>query len=190
MIKNIEFKFVSNNFQRQLTDDIKAINNSDKVFVSADKSRNIYKMDKEQYTKLLNENITKADRKTNKISVKKINKDAKKIAKSLSIDDRVEKMQKSLTYITVKDHKDNFPHSISCRLINPSKTDIGKISKTIVDKIILQLVSSIKVNQWKNSDTVINWFKNIPEKKSCTFIVSNIENSYPSISLELFNKAL
>ena len=94
MIKNIEFKCVSNNFQRQLTDDIKAINNSDKVFVSADKSRNIYKMDKEQYTKLLNENITKAYRKTNKNSVNKINKDAKKIAKSLSIDDRVEKIQR------------------------------------------------------------------------------------------------
>ena len=43
MIKNIEFKFVSNNFQRQLTDCIKAINSSDNVFVSADKSRNIYK---------------------------------------------------------------------------------------------------------------------------------------------------
>ena len=106
MIKNIEFKFVSNNFQRQLTDDIKAINNSDKVFVSTDKSRNIYKMDKEQYTKLLNENITKAYRKTNKNSVNKINKDAKKIPKSLSIDGRVEKIQESQTYITVKDHKD------------------------------------------------------------------------------------
>ena len=106
MIKNIEFKFVSNNFQRQLTDDIKAINNSDKVFVSADKSRNIYKMDKEQYTKLLNENITKAYRKTNKNSVNKINKDAKKIPKSLSIDGRVEKIQESQTYITVKDYKD------------------------------------------------------------------------------------
>ena len=106
MIKNIEFKFVSNNFQRQLTDDIKAINNSDKVFVSADKSRNIYKMDKEQYTKLINENIAKAYRKTNKNSVNKINKDAKKIAKSLSTDGRVEKIQESQTYITVKDHKD------------------------------------------------------------------------------------
>ena len=181
---------MSNSFQRQLTNDIKTINSSDKVFVSADKSRNIYKMDKDQYTKLLNEIITKAYRKANKNFVNKINKDAKKIVKSISIDDRIEKTQESQTYITVKDHKDNFPHSISCRLINPSKTDIGKISKTIVDKIILQLVSSIKVNQWKNSDTVINWFKNIPEKKSCTLIVFNIENSYPSISLELFNKAL
>ena len=147
-------------------------------------------MDKDQYTKLLNEIITKAYRKTNKNFVNKINKDAKKIAKSLSIDDRVQKIQELQTYTTVKNHKDNFPHSIRCRLINPSKTDIEKISKTILDEIIIHLVSSIKVNQWKNSDSVINWFKNIPEKKSCTFIVLNIENFYPSISLELFNKAL
>ena len=86
---------MSNSFQRQLTNDIKTINSSDKVFVSADKSRNIYKMDKDQYTKLLNEIITKAYRKANKNFVNKINKDAKKIVKSLSIDDRIEKTQES-----------------------------------------------------------------------------------------------
>ena len=41
MIKNIEFKFVSNNFQKHLTNNIKAINCSDKVFI--DKSQDIYK---------------------------------------------------------------------------------------------------------------------------------------------------
>ena len=44
-------------------------------------------------------------------------------------------MQESESYITVKDHKKDFPHKISCRLINPSKSDIGKISKHILDKI-------------------------------------------------------
>ena len=28
-----------------------------------------------------------------------------------------------------KDHKDNFPHSVSCRSIIPSKADIGKTVK-------------------------------------------------------------
>ena len=48
-------------------------------------------MDKAQYTKLLNENITKAYSKTNKNCVNKINKDGRKIVKSLSIDDKIEK---------------------------------------------------------------------------------------------------
>ena len=65
-------------------------------------------MDKDQYTKVLHENITKAYRETNKNYVNKINKEASKIANSLSIDDRIEKIQESQTYITVKDHKENF----------------------------------------------------------------------------------
>ena len=65
-------------------------------------------MDKDQYTKVLHENITKAYRKTNKNYVNKINKEASKIAKSLSIDDRIENIQESQTYITVEDHKENF----------------------------------------------------------------------------------
>ena len=65
---------------------------------------------------------------------------------------------------------DDLTHSMSCRLINPSKTNIAKNSKAMLNKIKIQLLSSIKVNQWKKSDSVINWFKNIPEKKSCTLL--------------------
>ena len=58
-------------------------------------------MDKDQYTKLFNENITQPYRKTNKNCANKINKDASKIADSLSIDHRIEKIQELQTYITV-----------------------------------------------------------------------------------------
>ena len=102
----------------------------------------------------------------------------------------IDKIQELQIYITIKDHKYNFPHSISCRLINPSKTNIGKISKAILHKSNIRLVSSFKFNQWENNDSVINWFKNIPEKKLCTFIVFDIECLQPAISLELFYKAL
>ena len=44
------------------------------------------------------------------------------------------------SYITIKDHKDDFSHKISCRLINPSESDIGKISKVIIDKINTKLL--------------------------------------------------
>ena len=64
-------------------------------------------------------------------------------------------MQQSESYITVKDHKEDFPHKISCSLINPSKSGIGKISKHILDKINQQMRSETEVNQWKNSYEVI-----------------------------------
>ena len=42
-------------------------------------------------------------------------------------------MQESESYIIIKDHEEDFPQKISCRLINPSKSDIGKISKHILE---------------------------------------------------------
>ena len=59
MVKNIEFKNVKNKFQEKLEEDINETKTSDKMFVAADKSRHTYKMEKQQYTKLLTEKITK-----------------------------------------------------------------------------------------------------------------------------------
>ena len=190
IIKNIEFRNTSNTFQEKLRNDIKELSQENKVFVSADKSIIIYKMDKESYEQLLFENVTKTYKKSTEQKLKTINKDAKRIAEKLEIDDRIEKMKETQTYITVKDHKEDFPHKISCRLINPSKSDIGKISKIILDRINQKLVTSTSANQWKNTQSVIDWYVNIPNKKHSTFVVFDIESFYPSISLELFNKTI
>ena len=64
-----------------------------------------------------------------------MNKQAKKIAEKLNIDDKIEKIQESEAYIMVKDHQKGFPNNPSFRLINPSKSDIRRISKKILDKI-------------------------------------------------------
>ena len=85
-------------------------------------------------------------------------------------------MQENECYIIVKDHKEDFPHKISCRLINPSKSDIGKLSKIILDKINSDALSSVQVNQWKNTQAVIEWFKNIRNKNSASFIVFDVES--------------
>ena len=135
-------------------------------------------MDRETYEKLLHENIKKTCKKTDKKSVRAINVDAKKIAKDLELEDRIEKMQKSECYVTVKHHKEDFPHKI-CQLINPSKSDIGKLSKIILDKINSDVLSSVEVNQWKNSQAVVEWFKNIRNKNNASFIVFDIKSFYP-----------
>ena len=87
----------------------------------------------------------------NKNRINAINKTAKKIASDLELEDRIDKMQESECYITIKDHKEDFPNKLSCRLINPSKSDIGKVSKQILDKINSNVRASTEINQWQNS---------------------------------------
>ena len=46
------------------------------------------------------------------------------------------------------------------------------------------------VNQCQESSTVINWFKNMKNKKKCTFMQFGIEEFYPSVPSELLRKAI
>ena len=113
-------------------------------------------MNKEDYEKLRHKNITKTYKKTNESKIKMINKFAKRIANRLDVKDRIEKLQESESYNTIKDLKVDFRNKISSRLINPSKSDIGKISKVIIDKINTKPLEVYKVNQWKNTQSIID----------------------------------
>ena len=190
IVRNIEFRNIDNELQRKMRIDIKTIKQSGKVIVPADKSTNLYKIDKEDYERYLTNNITKEYRKTSTSKADEINKAAYNIAQNLNLVERMERLQQSEAYITVKDHKDDFPANPKFRLINPSKTDIGKVSKVILDRMNKEILEKIKVNQWKSSKAVINWFKEVKEKQRCTFIKFDVDNFYPSITLELFNKAI
>ena len=66
-------------------------------------------------------------------------------------------MHESQCYITVKDHKEDFPNKISCRLLNPSQSDIGKISKIIIDKNNKSLVESTQVYLSMEKYTICHW---------------------------------
>ena len=173
-----------------MKDDLREINSSGKVIVSADKSTNLYKMNKEEYNKYLIDNISTAYKKTKSDKVQQINKEAYKISKDLDLDERMKKLQESESYITIKDHKPNFPARPTFRLINPSKTDLGRVSKQLLDRINKDLQTEMKVNQWKNTNSVIEWFKEIKHKESCRFLQFDIENFYPSITKELFLNAI
>ena len=190
LVRNIEFRAVQNNFQDKMKQDIQSIKQSPKLVVPADKSSNLYKMDKDEYTNHLVNNITRAYKKARGTKQEAINKKAYEIAKKLDLEDRMQCLQTSEAFITVKDHKEGFPANPSFRLINPSKTDIGRISKAILDRINKELLGRTNVNQWKSDKEVIGWFKGITNKRAYTFIKFDIDNFYPSISLELFNKAI
>ena len=64
---------MTNSFQKNLQKDIQSIKSSNKMFVAADKTTNIYKMDVDNYRKLLRDNITSTYKKADKSLTKKIN---------------------------------------------------------------------------------------------------------------------
>ena len=90
----------------------------------------------------------------------------------------------------MKDHKPDFMNNPTCRLINPSKSEIGIISKHILDNINKKVIHATEVNLWKSTSNVIEWFKAIPQKAQHAFITFDVCDFYPSISEQLPVKAL
>ena len=67
---------------------------------------------------------------------------------------------------------------------------MGKISKLFIENINTKVRSFSTVHQWKDTHAVINWFKNIQNKRKCISMQFDIEEFYPSISKELLQKAI
>ena len=103
--------------------------------------------------------------------------------------DRIDHLAKIEAFITLKDRKENFVNKLTCRLIKPTKTELSKISQKIIEDINKQLIEKLKVNQWKSTKNVTDWFKKIDNKKDCTFIQFDIKEFYPAISESILGKA-
>ena len=144
MVHNIKFRNVNNKFQNKLNDDISKIKKSTKAFIPADKTSNFYKLDKTQHDKLLRDSITTTYKKASTDAANIIDSQAKSIAQELNIDDRTEQIAKQQAFITLKDHKHNFANHPTCRLINPAKSELGKVSKQILDKINSKIIKNDK----------------------------------------------
>ena len=84
----------------------------------------------------------------------------------------------------IKDHKPNFKTNPSYQLTNPTKFEIGRISKHILDKNKLQL------NRWKKTKAVTNWFTAITNKNNTAFIQFDITDYYPCIIKYTLDRAL
>ena len=130
LIKNIEFRKTTNPLQEKMKKDIIKINETPCVIVQADKTGNLYLFKKEDYEKYLINNITDEYKKADDFVIDRINAEAAKFAKKLQLDDRVEGISKKAAYLTVKDHKEDFPARMKFRLINSCKTNLGKVSKS------------------------------------------------------------
>ncbi len=144
----------------------------------------------DDYRKVVKENATKTYRKAPENSEKEINEEASKIAIKLNIAEKVQKYSGNECFVTFKDHKENFHVKPECRLINPAKSEVGKISKQILEGIVTDLKEKSGLNLWKNNENVLGWFKNMEKGKKSKFVQFDIESFYPSISRDLLTKAL
>ena len=147
-------------------------------------------MNASDYNTLLKKSIEKEYKKAPDNAQMHINTEAKVFAQSLNIDDRVETLAPKESFTSLKDHKENFQNNPTCRLINPTKSELGIVSKQILDKINKTIIDSTGVHQWKNTRATLDWFINIPNKDQHSFIAFDIVNFYPSISHKLLHDAL
>ena len=88
----------------------------------------MYRLEKEEYHRLLQNAVTTTYKKSNKETERKINCEGT-----------------ASCFITLKDHKVNFLNHPTTRLINPAKNEIGRISKQILDQINSKLCETLKV---------------------------------------------
>ena len=190
LIQNIKFRHVPNHFQNKLRKDINLIKKDDHLYIPADKTNNYYRVKPADYEQLLEKSVRKNYKKTDRAAINDIIKTDIHIAKNLDLADRINTTAERESFITLKDHKENFKNKPTCRLINPCKPEIGKISKQLLEKIVKVVKDKTKYNHWKNTQDVITWFEGIPNKKSNTFIAFDICDFYPSITEELLDKAL
>ena len=159
LVRRIKFKTVKDPFLKKLKEDVENINRSEEVYVFADKTTNFYPISKENYQKIKTENISSRYKKSVIPLNNEINNEAADIAVDLKLHDRMEAYAQKEAFMTFKDHKDDFVNRPQCRLINPAKTEIGKVSKTILEGINKQVREETKLLQWRNSAEVIKWFE-------------------------------
>ena len=92
----------------QLSNDVKNIKKNPKLLVQATKTHNLYEITTEEYNKLLIENISKKYKIITVPVINSINTETKAIAKNLNLGKRIEQYNQYQSFITLKDHKENF----------------------------------------------------------------------------------
>ena len=190
LVRSVKQRPVTNEFQKELLKTIKDVKSTKKVIVPADKSRNLYAFSKEEYNKKLHENVTSDYKVAAPDETDIVNLKSAEIAKDLNLGKRMHVQTTPEAFITLKDHKNEFMSRPSFRLINPAKSDVGKVGKQLIEDIIRPLREKLEVQQWRSTNEVINWFKGIKDGKSKVFCKFDIKSYYPSITKDLLKKSL
>ena len=165
----MKFRKVKNEYLTGLDEFKNEVKKCEEIIVKAGKTRNICTLQKEDYNKLLNNNITKDYRKSDSNLVESINKETRQHATELQLGDRMEKMSERKAFFSIKDHKVNFPNNIQCRLINPARNNLGKVTQQIIRSATTSVKAQTNLNLWMGTGEVLKWYEAI-KKRGIHFI--------------------
>ena len=90
IVTSIKYRNVNSNFQERLKSGISKIKSSENMLIFADKANNIYEMKPQDHEKLIMENMTKTYQKAPDKLEKSINMEAKNVAKSYKLAERID----------------------------------------------------------------------------------------------------
>ena len=103
----------------------------------------------------MHDNITKTYKHGSEDNIDLIDSELIYISDKFGIGHMIEKLKKREAYISVKDHKENFERNPKCSLVNPAKSESGKLNLPFLNKINSNLRKISNLNQWKNTQKVI-----------------------------------
>lgn len=120
----------------------------------------------------------------------KLTKKYFELIRELKLLDGMEFYAPKVPYLTLKDHKVNFEKKAAVRLICSTKSDLGIISKSIINRIIPCIKINIDLPLWTSTGKVITWFYSLNKEKKTNFIQFDMSNYYPSFKSDLLDKAI
>ena len=180
---------VDNKFKRTLAKDLKNIWRSSKTLTAADKTSNIYRLSKEEYSNLLQNAITSKYKEADRHIATNMNKQIQH-ASIANIIDRIQINDTGNSFTILKGHKENFLDRPTARILNPAKNEIGRRSRQILQNINVTLSEKLKVNEWKNTEKRYKLIQNIPHKYLHEFLMIHVKDFYPSIKGNLLWEAI
>ena len=119
-----------------------------------------------------------------------IDREAASLAHDFKLEDRIEGMALQESFLTIKDHKEDFPGKLSFRLIDPAESNVGRISKSVLDRVDSKVRESTGLQQWRSTKDALNWFQQLEGKDNLLWLKFDIEAFYPSINKELLKRTL
>ena len=152
----------------------------------------------QQWRELVSQMLKSGYRKVNLDRLITLNQNELATAQALNLDEFLPPILVSRAYFTIKDHKIDFERLIPsehCRLINPTKSYLGKVVNFRVKQILSQIKPKNPTRTvFTNTQDAMDWLKQIKLKggggEMRLGTTLDIKNYYPSIKFNLVEQAL